>query len=194
MLRLIRYVCIYDLAQKVLLKRFCISNNMSLDGTRMFLNSKDMTEAGAKSLLDVDSDSDVEDRLDSDLPGVTKGDYSSRNTRPAIRTKCVAFAPTGRAWAAASTAGLLVYSLDDTLVFDPFDLDMEVTPENVRKTLANREFTKALVMAFRSLALFSSLLCQHARTPLPATLPSFVSKHARHCLQPNISFCFQHRI
>lgn len=144
-----KYVCIYDLAQKVLLKRFCISNNLSLDGTRTFLNSKGMTEAGPAANLDVDSDSDVEDRLDSDLPGVTRGDFSTRKTRPAIRTKCVQFAPTGRAWAAASTAGLLIYSLDDTMVFDPYDLDMDVTPQNVRKTLANREYTKALVMAFR---------------------------------------------
>lgn len=68
---------------------------------------------------------------------------------PEIRTKCVQFSPTGRAWAAASTEGLLIYSLDDTFMFDPFDLAMDVTPSAVAQTLANGEYLKALVMAFR---------------------------------------------
>jgi len=33
--------------------------------------------------------------------------------------------------------------------FDPFDLDVDVTPESTLKTLARREWLKALVMAFR---------------------------------------------
>ena len=38
-----KFVCIYELGQKVLLKQFCISSNLSLDGTQFFLNSKNMT-------------------------------------------------------------------------------------------------------------------------------------------------------
>ena len=48
-------VCIYDLGQRVLLKRFCISNNRSLDGVLAKLNSKDMTEAGPMSQIADDS-------------------------------------------------------------------------------------------------------------------------------------------
>eukprot|EP00051_Salpingoeca_urceolata_P015317 m.198012 g.198012 ORF g.198012 m.198012 type:complete len:909 (+) comp18362_c0_seq2:64-2790(+) len=144
-----KYVCIYQVAQKVLLKRFCISNNQSLEGMRAMLNSKNMTEAGPRSLIDDDSESDVEDRLDHSLPGVTKGDFSFRKVQPEIRTKCVQFSPTGRAWAAASTEGLLIYSLDDRAVFDPYDLDLDVSPESLRQVLAERDFIKALVIAFR---------------------------------------------
>ena len=62
-------------------------------------------------------------RPDESLPGVTRGDAaSSRRTAAAIRSKCVQFSPTGRAFAVASTEGLLVYSLDDALVFDPIEL------------------------------------------------------------------------
>lgn len=36
------------------------------------------------------------------------------------------FSGTGLEWAAASPLGLLVYALDDDLIFDPLDLDEEV--------------------------------------------------------------------
>lgn len=40
----------------------------------------------------------------------------------------------------------MVYSLDETLIFDPFDLDIEVTPDTVRSTLAAGEHMKALTV------------------------------------------------
>jgi periodic tryptophan protein 2 len=49
--------------------------------------------------------------------------------RPIIRTKCLRIAPTGRSFAAATTEGVLVYSIDESFIFDPTDLDMDVTPE-----------------------------------------------------------------
>ncbi|KAL2919776.1 U3 snoRNP protein [Polyrhizophydium stewartii] len=145
-----KYVCIYDVASLALLKRFQISHNLSLDGMLEMLNSKNMTEAGPMDLIDQSAElSDLEDRLDRSLPGVQSGDKSLRQTRPQARTKGVRFAPTGRSWAAASTEGLLVYSLDDRIVFDPFDLEMDITPDAVRETLAAQDYTRALVMALR---------------------------------------------
>ena len=41
----------------------------------------------------------------------------------------------GREWAAVSTEGLLLYSLDANMTFDPFELDIDVTPTNIRKEL-----------------------------------------------------------
>ena len=62
-------------------------------------------------------------RLDESLPGVTRGDMaSSRRVALEIRTKALGLSPSGRAFAVASTEGLLVYSLDESLVFDPFEL------------------------------------------------------------------------
>ena len=57
--------------------------------------------------------------------------------------------PSGRAWAAASTEGLLIYSLDEGVVFDPYDLSEDVTPEGVAKALEEGNFSAALMMSFR---------------------------------------------
>lgn len=64
-----------------------------------------------------------------------------------VLSKAVLFSPTGRAWAAATTEGLLIYGLDESLAFDPFELDEDITPETISKTLARREYARALVMA-----------------------------------------------
>ena len=42
-----------------------------------------------------------------------------------------------------------MYSLDHNLVFDPFDLELDITPESVRKTLGEHEYSTALMLAFR---------------------------------------------
>lgn len=56
---------------------------------------------------------------------------------------------TGRSWAASTTEGLLVYSLDHNLVFDPFELEMDITPANVKKYLKSGEHLTSLMLAFR---------------------------------------------
>mgnify|MGYP000436062740 CR=1 FL=1 len=83
---------------------------------------------------------------DESLPGVSRGDLSTRKTKPEIRSACVRFSPTGRAWAAATTQGLLVYSLDETLTFDPFELDEDVTPDAIKVALTRKEWSKAVLV------------------------------------------------
>lgn len=105
---------------------------------------------------------------------------ASRNLKPEIRVFSVKFSPTGQAWAAATTEGLLIYSLnksmfwikfnnlfklyDDFLfifiylifvyiftgiVFDPFNLSLEVTPKSIRESLNQHEYSSALIMALK---------------------------------------------
>jgi periodic tryptophan protein 2 len=146
-----KYICLYDVQSGVLIKKFTVSVNLALDGTQEFLNSKNLTEAGvnAAELDDQGEASDLEDRIDRTLPGAQKGE-GARKTRPAVRVPDVAFSPTGRAFCAASTEGLLIYSLDNVVVFDPFDLDVSVTPASTLHALEQeKDYLKALVMAFR---------------------------------------------
>lgn len=144
-------ICLYDIADEVLLKRFVVSENMSLDGTLTQLNSAKITDAGVSvDAIDTLGEAvDRKDRLDLTLPGSHRGDPSVRSLRQQVRVTAVRFSPTLAAFAAASTEGLLVYSTDLALVFDPFDLDMDVTPESVGEALNERSWVVALVMAFR---------------------------------------------
>jgi periodic tryptophan protein 2 len=147
-----KYVCLYSVDSLVLLKKYTVSINLSLSGTQEFLNSKLLTEAGPAGLIDEQGEaSDLEDRTDRTLPGSTRGgDPSARKRMPEVRVTGVAFAPTGRAFCAASTEGLLIYSLDTMPLFDPIDLDLAVTPASTLHVLQKeKDYLKALVMAFR---------------------------------------------
>jgi periodic tryptophan protein 2 len=139
------------LLQMVLLKKWTVSVNLSLSGTQEFLNSKLLTEGGPTDMLDDQGElSDPDARRDLSLPGSKRGDPSSRRKQAEVRVSGVAFSPAGTAFCAASTEGLLVYSTDAAVQFDPFDLTIEVTPAATLAVLEQeRDYVKALVMAFR---------------------------------------------
>ncbi|EFX03833.1 periodic tryptophan protein 2 [Grosmannia clavigera kw1407] len=172
-----KYICLYAVATGVLLKKFTVSVNLSLSGTQEFLNSRLLTEAGPlDDLDDVGEASDREDRRDRSLPGSKRGgDPSARRRKPEVRVSGVAFSPTGMAFCAASTEGLLVYSLDAVLPFDPFDLSMEITPAATLAVLRNdRDYLTALVMAFR---LNEAKLIEHVFLAVPHEHISLVVDH-----------------
>ncbi|XDV15061.1 hypothetical protein PO909_015205 [Leuciscus waleckii] len=112
-----------------------------------FLDRRKMTEFGNLSL--VDEGTGDGDGIELSLPGVKRGDMSSRRFKPEIRVSSLRFSPTGRSWAAASTEGLLIYSLDASLVFDPYDLDMDVTPKSIRRQVTKKEWASAILLSFR---------------------------------------------
>uniref|UniRef100_A0A8D1TZV8 Periodic tryptophan protein 2 homolog n=1 Tax=Sus scrofa TaxID=9823 RepID=A0A8D1TZV8_PIG len=142
-----KFVCIYHVREQILRKRFEISGNLSLDAMEEFLNRRKMTEFGNLALIDQDAAEEAGVAIP--LPGVKKGDMSSRHFKPEIRVTSLRFSPTGRCWAATTTEGLLIYSLDARMLFDPFELDTSVTPARVRAALRQRDFTRAILMAFR---------------------------------------------
>ncbi|WOO81019.1 Periodic tryptophan protein 2 [Vanrija pseudolonga] len=195
-----KYVVIYDRADGVMVKKFQISENLSLDGTQEMLDSRRLTEAGSLDALDDNGNaSDLEDRLDNSLPGAQKGDLSKRKYKRDARTNCVRFSATGRSWAAASTEGLLLYSLDESTTFDPIDLSLDLTPESTLETLAKGEHLIALVMALR---LNEKPLIQRVYESIPAAevrlvarqlptvyvqrLLSFIAEHAES--SPHVEF------
>uniref|UniRef100_A0A8C3QNH3 Small-subunit processome Utp12 domain-containing protein n=1 Tax=Cyanoderma ruficeps TaxID=181631 RepID=A0A8C3QNH3_9PASS len=142
-----KFVCIYNVKEQILMKKFEISCNYSLDAMEEYLDRRKMTEFGSMALIDEGGGGD--EGVAIPLPGVKRGDMSYRHFKPEIRVTCVRFCPTGRSWAATTTEGLLLYSLDSGLIFDPFELDIDVTPSNIHKTLGQKEYTVAIVMAFK---------------------------------------------
>jgi len=136
-----KYIGLYCISAQKLMKKFEISKNKSFDGSEEWLSRRQMTEFGPKALID------MTDGLK--LPGVKTKDLSKRVYNQEITVNCIRFAPTGDKFAAVSSEGLLIYSQESLASFDPFQLDTEVTPENIRKTLENEDYVQALMMCFR---------------------------------------------
>ena len=109
-----RHIAIYDVQRRQLIKRFTISRNEHLDGTKDRLNSKRVNDSTA-------DDDDGSAAVDY-LPGARTGERSERRWGRQVRSRCVRFAPTGMQWSAATNEGLLVYALDEEMIFDPTDL------------------------------------------------------------------------
>lgn len=143
-----KLICMYSAETGVLLRKFVVTRNTSLDGVA---ETRDrLTEAGRVSeFLLAGGDSLVRKAFHDRLPGVTRGQTADRNLKPKVNTKAVQFSPTGRAWAAATTEGIIIYSLDESLMFDPIDLDIDITPTTIFETLSQAQYTKALVMSFK---------------------------------------------
>lgn len=182
-----KYICMYDVADQVLLRRFQITLNLSLDGVLDILNSKNMTEAGPLNLID-DENSDAEEGVDKqtrrkssyDLPG-----SMPNHGRPIVRTKCLRIAPTGRSWAAATTEGVLVYSMDESFIFDPTDLDIDVTPEAVDAALSEDQPKRALILSLRlnEDALIRKCIIAVRPADIPAVISSVPFKYLQRLIE-----------
>jgi periodic tryptophan protein 2 len=167
-----KYVCMYDVDGRALLKKFPLSKSKALDGTIERLDSNRVTDAGPMDLLPAsDSEDDDEGFRRGDrgrggagsggpggsLPGAGawNGAGSSRSSgldvkkRPVIRCKHVTFAPTGQGWAASTTEGVMVFTRDTGAAFDPTDLGEDVTPSAARRALRHGDARLALLMSLR---------------------------------------------
>merc|ERR1712107_708198 len=52
-------------------------------------------------------------------------------------------------FAGVTTEGLLVYSLDRHLVFDPLNLSTDIDPHNIRRELEKKNYLKAVIMSLK---------------------------------------------
>ncbi|XP_034195473.2 periodic tryptophan protein 2 homolog [Osmia lignaria lignaria] len=156
-------ICIYNVQECMLVKKFVVTQNRSLDAVDEYINKRKLTEFGSKALIE-EREENEGGNVTLRLPGVKSGDMASRSIKPEVRVFSLQFSPTGQAWAAATTEGLLIYSLDVGLVFDPFQLELGITPDTVKIALNENEYAKALMMALR---LNEKLLIQRVVENIP---------------------------
>ncbi|XP_030758339.1 periodic tryptophan protein 2 homolog [Sitophilus oryzae] len=141
-------VCIYNAKEALLLKKFEITQNRSFDAVDDFINRRKLTEFGNLALVE-ERDETEGGNVTIKLPGVRKGDMASRIIKPEVRVFSLQFSPTGEQWAAATTEGLLIYSLTAGLIFDPWDLQLGITPMAVKNAIKEEDFSNALTMAIK---------------------------------------------
>lgn len=107
-----------------------------------------MTDFGNLALIE-ERDKLEGGNVKMNLPGTQKNDIASRNFKPEVGVSCLEFSPNGQQWAAATTEGLMIYSLDKGIVFDPYQMSMEVTPKATRQLIQEKEYSAALIMALK---------------------------------------------
>ena len=123
------FVCIYELSQKILVKKFVISSNRS----------------EFNPVADVDMATEYGSSVH--LPGAKRADDGTRKTGQEVITMQVSFSSTGREWAAVSNEGLLIYTLDDDMVFDPISMTEDITPKRVLSNLFEGKHAVALLIS-----------------------------------------------
>ena len=73
-----------------------------------------------------------------------------RSTKLAIRITKVIFSPDGSQFAAATTEGLVIYSIkNESSVFNPIDIDENVTLDNIIANVKSEDYLTALLMALK---------------------------------------------
>jgi periodic tryptophan protein 2 len=180
-----KHLCLYNVYHKVLVKKFTITENRSLDGVLNKLNSKNINEFGEE---DKDDESDAEwDKDEEDLlPGAKKPSKIQRKTKLAVRVKDVKFSPDGKSFACATTEGVLIYSINTSQVFVPFDLDIDVTLENLMSELKKRNYLQAILMSLK----FNQIKIMEKTFELvpPSAIPIISSNFPTNYLEKFMSF------
>lgn len=171
-----RFVCLYDFAEKVLLRRISLSADVSRPGVLDGLpggaggglrggETSRLTNAGVPvSELPSDNDDDDDEMVlgkgnggarkggnpSAPLPGTSVSGVKSSSSPPPVRATALALSATGRHLAVASPAdGVLLFSDDPGATFDPGDLGPEVTPAAVEAALSSGAPLRACRLALR---------------------------------------------
>ncbi|XP_037297331.1 periodic tryptophan protein 2 homolog isoform X2 [Manduca sexta] len=143
-----KHVCLYSVKESILIKKFVITQNRSIDAVNDFINRRLLTEFGNMALVEERGDLEGGD-VNIRLPGVAQGDMADRRVKPEVRVHCVRFSPTGESFAVAATEGLMIYSqfagIDGT--FRPYRLEASSTPYAVKQLLKEGAWGSALTGA-----------------------------------------------
>ena len=141
-----QYVLIYDMVYQILIKKFVLTHNRSLNGILYKLNSKNYKDTD-NILLNIEDEIDSEDELEiknkirNQLPG------NKNNIIPEIKINSVQFSNTNRAFAVGSTEGIYIFSLDKSLSFSKLSLDINVTIDDAINCFKNGNYLKGIIFS-----------------------------------------------
>lgn len=158
-----RNVCVYHVAEgsrPTLVDKVIVTKNQDFDGLLDKLNSKNLTISGHVLNSIEDDNENAEDYEEArtangrSLPGAASEQKLRRRKMLKAEVTCVRTCATGRLWAAVTSEGVLIYGQDegedaDGLLFDPTNLEIDITPDAARKSAAEGDYATALSLALR---------------------------------------------
>ena len=177
------FICIYHTKEKMLVKKIALTFNMSMDGVFDYVSNRRRQEFGYNLEL-LDRRNEERSLKPIQLPGVRKGDLGDRQAKPVIAVCQIVFSPTMRSFAAATTEGVLVYSLDISRSFDPYRLAVDVDPYTVKRALKSRDFGTALIQSVQlnDKELFQMVVESIPLAEVPTIIASMDMVYVQRCL------------
>ena len=138
-----QYVLIYDMQYQILVKKFVLTHNRSLNGLLYKLNSK---YDNNKTLLQRENNGlDSEDELEytnkqkSILPG------NKTALVPEVKINSIKFSNTNRSFAVGTTEGVYIFSLDKSLSFSKLSIGIEVTLKDAIDAFMEGNYGKGII-------------------------------------------------
>ena len=138
-----QYVLIYDMQYQILVKKFVLTHNRSLNGLLYKLNSK---YDNNKTLLQQENNGlDSEDELEYNkkqkniLPG------NKNALIPEVKINSIKFSNTNRSFAVGTSEGIYIYSLDKSLSFNKLSISIEVTLKDAIEAFEKGNYTKGII-------------------------------------------------
>ena len=138
-----QYVLIYDMQYQILVKKFVLTHNRSLNGLLYKLNSK---YDNNKTLLQRENNGlDSEDELEytnkqkSILPG------NKTALVPEVKINSIKFSNTNRSFAVGTTEGVYIFSLDKSLSFSKLSIGIEVTLKDAIDAFMEGNYAKGII-------------------------------------------------
>jgi periodic tryptophan protein 2 len=146
------YVCLYDINYQILIKKYCLTHNRSMDGILYKLNSKNLREGEKADLLGYEDSPDSEDEYERDnllskLPGAKNLAKQGKKFNVEMKIVAVEFSQTNRSWAVGTTEGIYIYSLDTSLSFSSLQLDLNITTKTAEEEFSKGSYLKALIFS-----------------------------------------------
>ena len=127
---------------QILVKKFTLTHNRSLNGLLYKLNSKN--NGKKDEFYDSEDELEAENKIKKMLPGTNV----TNSTAPEIKITSVKFSNTNRDWAVGTTEGIYIFSLDKSLTFSKLSLDINVKEIDAINAFESGSFLKGLIYSF----------------------------------------------
>ena len=137
-----QYVLIYDMQYQILVKKFVLTHNRSLNGLLYKLNSK----YDNRTILQIENNGlDSEDELEfnNKQKNILPGNKSS--LIPEVKINSIQFSNTNRSFAVGTTEGIYIYSLDKSLSFSKLSIGIEVTLKDAIDAFSDGNYIKGII-------------------------------------------------
>ena len=138
-----QYVLIYDMQYQILVKKFALTHNRSLNGLLYKLNSK---YDNNKTILQRENNGlDSEDELEfnNKQKNILPGNKSS--LIPEVKINSIRFSNTNRSFAVGTTEGVYIFSLDKSLSFNKLSIGIEVTLKDAIDSFSDGNYVKGII-------------------------------------------------